>query len=71
MFPALGFGAKLPPDWKVCVTAAVVYVWVCVRLHRYETHDDFRHNDVFERERRGGVVLCKLTNKVSHTHTHR
>lgn len=33
MFPALGFGAQLPPDWKVCVCLLLLlllFVCVCV-----------------------------------------
>lgn len=34
MFPALGFGAQLPPDWKV---RKIVHncAWICVHVHLF------------------------------------
>ena len=43
MFPALGFGAQLPPDWKVCVFVVVVVIFVCVCARHAYVFDIYVH----------------------------
>lgn len=64
MFPALGFGAQIPPDWKVCVCLLLLsssLCWcVCVRpRHRY------MYAGEREREREGLLYA----NNYTHTYT--
>lgn len=69
MFPALGFGAQLPPDWKVCVFVSDVIVALCLCVH------------VRERKRGGWCRMqtsvkasvcntCIISQTHRHTHAH-